>query len=235
MRIAVCDDEVLFIDRIVKYIEKRYKDLDTVIHSFLSGEEFLKHYEKGEAKYDAIFLDIEMKQLDGIKTAEKIRKIDDEVPIVFLTSHNEFAAAGYEVSAFRFLTKPVQEDKLIEAIESIKNQISNSKRILVHQKDTNILLKIKDIMYIEAHDKEINIHTSSNCYIERRNLNDVEEELKEEGFFRTHRGYLINLSYVREFDTKEVTLENNEKILISRLKYKKFKESLYLHIKRIAK
>lgn len=235
MRIAVCDDEILFIDRIVKNIEKRYKDLDTVIHSFLSGEEFLKHYEKGKANYDAIFLDIEMKQLDGIKTAEKIRKIDDEVPIVFLTSHNEFAAAGYEVSAFRFLIKPVQEDKLIEAIESIKNQISNSKRILVHQKDTNILLKIKDIIYIEAHDKEINIHTSSNCYIERRNLNDVEEELKEEGFFRTHRGYLVNLNYVREFDTKEVTLENNEKILISRLKYKKFKESLYLHIKRIAK
>lgn len=235
MRIAVCDDERLFIDRIVENIEKRYKDLDTVIHSFSSGEEFLKYYEKGAVNYDVIFLDIEMKQIDGIKTAEKIRKIDDEIPIVFLTSHNEFAAAGYEVSAFRFLTKPVQEDKLIEAIESIKKQISNSKRILVHQKDTNILLKIKDIMYIEAHDKEINIHTSSKCYIERRNLNDVEKELKEEGFFRTHRGYLINLSYVREFDTKEVILENNEKILISRLKYKKFKESLYLHIKRIAK
>jgi len=235
LRIAVCDDEVLFREKIVQLIEERYKDLDIVINSFSSGEEFLKLYERGQSNYDVIFLDIEMNRLDGIKTAEEIRKIDTDIPIIFLTSHNEYAAAGYEVSAFRFLTKPIQENKLIEAIESIKRQMSSSRRILVHQRDTDVLLKIKDIRYIEAHDKEIYIHASDSCYIERRNLNDFEKELKEDGFFRTHRGYLVNLSYVKKFDTKGVTLENNELILISRLKYKKFKENLYLYIKRTAK
>lgn len=236
MRIAICDDEILFRDKIIEYIEKTYKDIDTVINSFSSGEEFLKHYEKGQVNYDIIFLDIEMKQLDGIKTAERIRNIDEDVPIAFLTSHDEFAPAGYEVSAFRFLTKPIQENKLIEAIEGSKKQNSNLKRILVHQRDSDILLKVKDIMYIESHDKEIHIHTlDNNCYIERRNLNEVEKELKEEGFFRTHRGYLVNLSYVKKYDNKEITLENDERILISRLKFRKFKENLYLHIRRIAK
>jgi len=235
MRIAVCDDEALFRDKIVGYIEKSYKDIDTVISSFSCGEELVKHYENGQANYDIIFLDIEMKQLDGIKTAERIHNINEDVAIVFLTSHNEFALAGYEVSAFRFLIKPVQENKLIEAIEGVKKQISNSKTLLVHQKDTDIILKIKNIIYIEAQNKEIYIHTIDNCYIERRNLNEIEEELKDEGFFRTHRGYLVNLSYVKKYDSKEVIVDNNEIILISRLKIRKFKESLYLHIKRTAK
>ncbi|BCZ45392.1 DNA-binding response regulator [Clostridium gelidum] len=235
MRIAVCDDEALFRDKIVGYIEKSYKDIETVISSFSCGEELLKHYKNGQVNYDIIFLDIEMKELDGIKTAERIRNINEEVAIVFLTSHNEFAPAGYEVSAFRFLIKPVQENKLIEAIEGVKKQISNLKTLLVHQKDTDIILKIKNIIYIEAKNKEIHIHTIDNCYIERRNLNEIEAELKDEGFFRTHRGYLVNLSYVKEYDSKEVIVDNNEIILISRLKIKKFKESLYLHIKRTAK
>ncbi len=235
MRIAVCDDEELFRDKIIGYIEKSYRDIDVIISSFASGEEFLKRYEKVQANYDIIFLDIEMKQLDGINTAERIRKINEDVPIVFLTSHNEFAPVGYEVSAFRFLIKPVQEDKLIEAIEGVKKQRLNLKTILVHQKDNDILLKTKNIIYIEAHNKEIHIHTVDNIYIERRNLNEIEDELKEEGFFRTHRGYLVNLSYVKEYDTKEAILENNERVLISRLKFNKFKESLYLHIKKTAK
>jgi len=235
MRIAVCDDEALFRDKIVEYIGKRYNDIDIVINGFSSGEEFLNHYEKGHTNYEMIFLDIEMKQLDGIMTAKKIRKINEDVPIVFLTSHNEFASVGYEVSAFRFLIKPVEENKLIEAIEGVKKQILKMKTILVHQKDNDILLKTKNIIYIEAHDKEIYIHTIDKCYIERRNLNEIEDELKQDGFFRTHRGYLVNLSYVREYDAKEVILENNEIILISRLKFKRFKESLYLHIKRTAK
>ena len=120
MRIAVCDDEKVFLQMICNKIDSFYKSLDVCCIAFGDGSEIIKAYECGQ-RFDAVFLDIEMKKLDGMKTAERIRSFSSEVPIIFLTSHTEFAMEGYEVGAMRFLQKPVKNDKLEQALTDIKN------------------------------------------------------------------------------------------------------------------
>ena len=236
MRIAVCDDERYFRDLITEKISEIYKDdIDMVIRTFEDGFDFLKNYYENIDTYDMIFLDIEMENINGIDTAKEIRKLNKDVNIVFLTSHDEFAKDGYEVNAFRYLSKPIQEDKLIEAIESIKKKSDSVKKILLSSKGEEILIKIKEIIYMEAQNKDIYIHTIHNIYNEKNNLTHYEEILKNYGFFRVHRSYLINLDFVKSFTSKEIVLDNEEKIYLSRLKYKTFKEHLYAYIKRTAK
>ena len=236
MRIAVCDDERYFRDLITEKINEIYKDdIDMVIRTFEDGFDFLKNYYENIDAYDMIFLDIEMENINGIDTAKEIRKLNKDVNIVFLTGHDEFAKDGYEVNAFRYLSKPIQEDKLIEAIESIKKKSDSVKKILLSSKGEEILIKIKEIIYMEAQNKDIYIHTIHNIYNEKNNLTHYEEILKNYGFFRVHRSYLINLDFVKSFTSKEIVLDNEEKIYLSRLKYKTFKEHLYAYIKRTAK
>lgn len=238
MRIAVCDDEKYFRDCISDMITDIYKeDIDIVIRTFDSGLDFLKHYIDGENSnaYDLIILDVEMAKINGIETAKEIRKLNKDVNIVFLTSHDEFAKEGYEVNAFRYLSKPIQENKLIEAIESIKNKEDSVKKILVNNKGEEVLIKIDKILYIEAQNKDIFIHTDNDIYMEKNNLGYFEKLLMNYGFFRIHRSYLVNLDFVKSYTPKEVVLDNGELVYMSRLKYKSFKEHLYDHIKKTAR
>lgn len=236
MRIAVCDDEKYFRDSIKEKITSIYKeDMDTVVKTFDSGFEFLKHYNENTQSYDVIILDIEMGIINGIDTAKEIRKLNKDVNIIFLTSHDEFAKEGYEVNAFRFLSKPIQEDKLIESIESVKSKADSVKKVLVSNKYEDILIKIGDILYIEAQNKDIYLHTYKDIYNDKNNLGYYEELLKKDGFFRTHRSYLVNLDFVKSYTPKEITLDNGDVVYMSRLKYKAFKEHLYNHIKKTAR
>ncbi|MDU7439926.1 MAG: LytTR family DNA-binding domain-containing protein, partial [Clostridium sp.] len=228
MRIAICDDEEIFRRSVCEKINEIYKDdIDMVLRIFERGETLIKDFKENDSAYDIIFLDIEMENINGIDTARNIRKINTDVLIAFLTSHEEFAKDGYEVNAFRYLSKPIREDKLIECIENAKKICDGAKKIIIKYKDEEIILKATNIIYLEAQNKDIYIHTRDNVYVQKNNLSYYENQLKECGFFRVHRSFIVNFNYVKSYTNKEVLLDNNEKVNLSRLKYKSFKDQLY--------
>ena len=235
MRIAICDDECIFIDKLKEYLYKYYDTQEVTIDTFKSGEELLDFYEKLNDYHDLIFLDIEMKKLNGIDTARKIRKVDKDVIIVFVTTHIECAIEGYEVDAYRFLAKPINENKLIEALNDINRELMNNEKILIKDWDKEVLIKVSDILYIEAQNNNISINTMEESYIIRRSLGNIESELKGDKFFKTHRSYIVNLSYVKTYDNKEITLENDKKIILSRTRVKDFKSSMLNYIRNNAR
>lgn len=107
MKLAICDDEIVFRKQLIESIDKYYKNYSNLdIYEFSSGEELLESYDSG-AVYDIVFLDIEMKDINGLDTAKIIRKYRRNEIIVFLTSHTKYAIDGYEVNALRFLEKPI--------------------------------------------------------------------------------------------------------------------------------
>lgn len=122
MKIAVCDDEEIFSMKLKKYLEQYYNSIDLIIDVFKSGEDFIRKIKSLTDRYDIVFLDIEMSPIDGIETAKKLRENNKDVIIIFLTSHGEFATDGYEVDAFRFLIKPVQEVKLKRALQDVQKK-----------------------------------------------------------------------------------------------------------------
>lgn len=235
MKIAICDDEEMFSSQLKEYLESYYKSMDLIIDKFESGEEFLKRYTNMNCGYDIIFLDIEMKQIDGIETAKKLRELNNDIIIIFLTSHLEFAPEGYEVNAFRFLIKPIQKEKLKNALLDVQYQIDRNKKILIKDKDREVLLKYTDIVYIEAQNVNIKICTMNEKFLIRKTLREIEEELKGPTFFKCHRSYIVNLDFVMDYDNKIITMENKEKISLSRNKYSDFKNYMITYLRSIGR
>lgn len=236
MRIAVCDDESIFREEIIASIKEYYGKLEVTCISCEDGSTLLKEYEKGEG-IDAVFLDIEMPVLDGMKTAKQLRKKGYEGPVIFLTSHTEMAMDGYEVTAFRFLAKPVQKEKLIKTLQDLKSLLYEQKKLVIRYEGEDIILAIDNICYIEAMNNYVSIVLEDKEYMVRMKITDIENMLKKhtDTFIKVHRSYIVNLSQVIRHKGREIYVTGGQVLPLSRSMAKLFKEQLIKYIKNSAR
>ena len=225
MRIAVCDDEEKFQFQIRDMIDKIYNSMDVIVDIFSDGRKLLERFDA--MPYDVLFLDIEMPAMDGITLAKKLRERSENVFLVFLTGHVEYALEGYEVNALRYLTKPVKEDKLREVLKYVMDKNSSKRQLMVKSDGEELRLSIPDILYFEAQNQYVMIYTLKEEYLVRANMADFETQLKNDGFFRVHRSYLISLSKVKKIVKSDVVMEGGASLPISRNNLKPLKEALY--------
>ena len=228
LRIAVCDDERKFIERFKEIIDKTYKSLDIIIDEFTDGNELIKLF--GSRNYDIVFLDIEMPAVDGLTLARKLREMSEDIYIVFLTGHIEYAVKGYEVNALRYLTKPPEAGAVREVIDHVLKKQSGEKALWVKDRDGEHKIKLSDIIYIEAQNQKIVIYTADDEVEVRGKLSDYEEKLLSQGFFRIHRGYLVSLSKVKGFSGRDVTMSDGAVLPVGRTKEQSFKASLMSYV-----
>ena len=228
MRIAVCDDEELFRIEFKSVLDKVLINAEYDIDTFSGGSSLYEAFLK--KPFDLVFLDIEMPGIDGITLAKRLRAVSENVQIVFLTSHIEYALEGYEVNALRYLVKPVDMNKLSEVLKYIQDKKNNSRQIMIKQEGEDIVIDISDIIYMESMDKNVRIVTSKSEYITRYNISDYEEELKNSGFLRIHRGYLISLSKVKKIVKNDVVMDGDISLPVSRSNIKTLKDALYAYV-----
>lgn len=235
MRIAICDDDWNMQKTLRVFIDQTFQDLDMLVDGFTSGEALLAAVKKQTRAYELILLDIEMRGINGIETAKELRRLLPDCYIIFITSHDEFALTGYEVAAFRYLIKPVDPQKLTEAIAAVRAELADHVTLHVEDGPVEALLRAKDIYYIEAQDKRVRVVLKNTAFSDRRGIDEVAQALEGEDFFRVHRSYLINLRYVGRIDKNEVQLVSGETIPLSRLRKKAFKNTFQTYIKRTAR
>lgn len=236
MKFAVVDDEKIFRDRICELIDEHYNSLDIICTQFSNGNEILTAYSSGK-KFDAVFLDIEMPGLDGMQTAERIRKISSDVPIVFLTSHTERAMDGYEVNAFRFLPKDVDKTKIAKTLNDLSQQLFQSKKVILKSSMQEYVVKPEDIVYAESNNNTVIFVTSDNRYTVRMKLSSALDMLNDAMpvFVKIHRCSVVNLSHVCGYTDKEVNMDNGEIIPVSKSCAAAFKKSMLDYIKHSAR
>ena len=230
MRIAVCDDEEIFQQQLRTMIDKICNSMDVIIDVFSEGHKLLERFDK--TPYDILFLDIEMPAMDGLTLAKKLRERSEEVFLVFLTSHVEYALEGYEVNALRYLTKPIKEDKLREVLKYVLEKNSMKRQLMIRSEGEELCLGVSDIRYLEAQNQYLMIHTKQEDHLIRASLGDYEEQLKNDGFFRIHRSFLVSLSCVKKISGSDVILDNNKVLPISRSNIKPLKEALYTYLEK---
>lgn len=223
IKIGICDDEYIHREILLKYIEKLFSNDSYEVMEFSSGEELLDNYPQ---QIDIILLDIQMKGINGIDTAKKIRLFDTGVTIIFTTAISDFMQEGYEVRAFRYLLKPINYNDFSRHLTQCKSEIIDNKEKYISIKEldegkTSIIL-VNSILYIETECRTTLIHTDNCVYKTRESIKTFENELNEHSFYRCHRSYLINLSKVNSIDKKSAWINNNE-ILVSRYKFKDLK------------
>ena len=214
MRIAICDDEERYRVELKTVLDKLLINVDYNIDTFEDGQILIDSFSKDP--YDLVFLDIEMPAVDGITLAKKIRSRSEKVFIVFLTGHVEYALEGYEVNALRYLTKPVDIDKLKEVIRFVQEKQGASRQIIIREDGEELLIDINDVIYMESMNQNVRIVTSKGEHTIRYNIGDFEEQLKNDGFFRIHRGYVI--------------MDTDVALPVSRSNLKTLKEALYAYV-----
>ena len=224
MKIAICDDEEVIRNSIAEKLRSHYAD--TYLILFSSSEELLDC----EEVFSIYLLDIEMNGLSGMELAKHIRKNTvDHTPapvIIFITGYKEHMQDAFDVSAFHYLLKPLDDNKFIEvinrAIDEINHQMSQMDEYMMLKAD-NVMHKIAydDIVYIESHNKQTIFHTTKSNITSYTQMSELEEILSDR-FFRCHRGYLVNLAHVLTYEIGEIQVTGGDRILLSRLKYQNF-------------
>ncbi len=231
MKIAVCDDERVFSERLKNLIDDYYRTPERTVDIFDSAAELLGHIQQEPDAFDAVFLDIEMPELDGIQAARHIRKLNSDVGIIFLTSHTELAMEGYEVNALRFLAKPVNQVKLYEVLALLDKSV-NRQCIVINDGGVNVMVKHSDVCYIKAENVYLRVVTENKNYLLRKKLADIESELDSGRFVRIHRSYIVGLEHVCSFDGKAVIMTDGTQLPLSRSCEKQFKDAVMNYLRR---
>ena len=236
MRIAICDDERLFRKELSEALYEYFGRLDLTCAEFQDGKEILEAVGKG-VTFDAIFLDIEMKETDGMTAAAQLRRLGVASPIIFLTSHVEMAMEGYEVSAFRFLGKPLRRDKLLQTLSDLRDSICQVRSILIRCEGEDVVVPLRELIYAEARNNDLRLVLPDREYVIRRKLSDLERELSAESdlFVRIHRGYLVNLQHVIKSHGMEAYVSNGDMLCVSRSQVAAFKEALLRYVRESAR
>lgn len=200
------------------------------LRQFNSGEELLQ----AEENFDIVFLDIMMDGLDGMKTAKRIRKKASCRLLVFISASREYVFDAYDVEAFWYLVKPVETWKLKQVLKKavLKTETASPDFILVNKGRQKQKIFLRDILYFEIMGRLIDIHKTGGISDYYGKISILEEELREKGFFRCHKSYLVHLKYVKGYNRQEAVLDNGEKIPISKRRYEEFCKALLSYMKK---
>lgn len=226
-RIAVCDDETGHLDNMKALIGEwsRQSGYRCQVNAFSSAEEFLFQYEDNKA-YDILLLDVEMKGISGIQLAKRIRKENSRAEIIFITSHFEFIAEGYEVDALHYLVKPVPGDKLMTVLTKAAEKLSaEPPSVLITCEGETVKLYEEDIVYVESFRHYICVYTKQRAagkgyreYRMKENISVFQEKLSQD-FFRIHRSYLVSLKHIERISRTSVQVEGDAELPLARGKY----------------
>lgn len=193
-------------------------DLSADIDVFKSGEDFLNEFEP--QKYQILFQDIYMKKggLNGLEVCEKIREHDGEISIIFISLSREHGPDTYDVSASYYMFKPLDREKLENAMEKCRRVINNyakSIEIMVNRKSHKV--RMMDIYYIEVYQHNCLLHTFSGTITTNMSLSKIAALLDNDSFIHCHRSYLVNLAHVERLGKNSIIMKNGDNAPISRI------------------
>lgn len=229
LKIAVCDDMPMLLELTKEAIQKLRPEYE--VDTYGSGVELL-----GKDKaYDIIFLDIEMPDMNGLEVAARLRKGGYQGLIIILTGDTGYMPKADKVKIFRYLTKPLDPEKLKEAITSAENQKKEEELVPIKKDFFTYLIRRDDIIYLEYKRNNTYIKTVHEIIEIKKPLKDWLKILGTKHFCQVHRSYIVPLFRVNKIENLSIHMNNtDEKIPISRFKEKKVKKAYFDYIEQNA-
>ena len=226
MKIAIVDDEKSIRSYLQEKIKqcKYFEEEECEVQCFENGEAFLRT--KIE-EIDILFLDVEMPGINGMDLAKKLREEKCNAILVFITAHAQFAIEGYEVSAFRFLMKPIQEEKLEETFFALYKAYKRSRRkIVLRAGCIEYIFYLNEILYMESMRNRVIVTCKDKQVVIDGPLQAVYEELREDGFMKTHRCYIVNMDQVAQVTTHMIKFGEDHYVPLSKTHKSRFLKEL---------
>ena len=227
MRVAIVEDEDSAAESLAEYIAQYSNKYGITMET----ERFidpLALFDKYVPVYDIIFMDIIMPHLNGMTAAEKLRKIDPDTVLIFVTNMRNYAVKGYEVNALDFIVKPVSynlfERKMNRAVKVVSEKKAEAS-VSVTAKGVTKVIPIRKILYVEGAGHVVTYHTEEGDYSMRSTLDKAESALPKDSFARCNYSYLVNLMHVKSVDANSVDV-SGVSLAVSRNKKKEFLSAL---------
>ncbi|MCD8023792.1 MAG: LytTR family DNA-binding domain-containing protein [Lachnospiraceae bacterium] len=222
LRAAVVEDEREERLQLVSYL-KRYgneQNLEISVEEFSDGSQLVEEY---SFNFDVLFLDIEMKNLNGLDTAREIRRRDPDVLLLFVTNLAQYAIEGYEVEALDFIVKPFSYPSFCLRMDKIQKRLKLQAVNLMQFRSGKgtVFLNTRDILYAETMNKKTVLHTAGETLTCSETMNELQEKLCDFGFFRCHNAYLVNMNAIERLDGSHVVIHGTE-IPVSKYRKKEF-------------
>ena len=235
IKIAICDDESATRAYLASLVQAQGIPCETTEDA--SASEYLAT----EQEADLLLLDIELDSSggpDGMDLARKIRERSSgkQPVIIFITGYDRYVFDAFDVSAFQYLLKPVDEEKFARvfsraAAQAEAEQPPEARTLTLQSAGASRTIPLDSIYYIESSNHKVVLHLRDGEFTCYAKLRDLERELQDQ-FFRIHKGYLVNLSYVTGYSKTEVILANRETLLLSKYKYQDFVKSYLRFLKK---
>jgi len=222
--IAICEDEQVFVDMMLRAVDnwaQRHPDADLQTRVYGSPAELWTAWETG-LLFDMLFLDIQFQGMSGFTLAQKIRESDVNIPIVFVTNTDNYLQQGYEVSAFRYLKKPIRQMEIDLCLNHCQAHTATmlEDSFVIVKKGCALRMPFRDVLYVSTGIHSVVIHTRQgmeHVLPIKSSFETYAAAFPPELFVRCHRGYLVNLLYVQKYTKKEITLASGIVLPVGRL------------------
>lgn len=226
---AICDDSAVFRNELKQFLLQYKKDrrIHLDIIQFNNAQELL-NYENG---FDIVFLDYEMPELDGISAGKILRLRKNVCCIIYITSYPEFVFEAFEVGTYRYFVKPVNFEKLTVALDNFVKEKKMLSPIVINTPDEQLTISSEDIVYLEAAGKCCIIRTVDDTVRSSKTIAKVFGLLPPHCFYRTHKSFAVNFYCIQSVKDSSITLNNGEKVRISRNNMADFKRAYQNFIK----
>ena len=227
IHIAICDDEKDFVAYLTGLLDQYATETGEEI-KVTAYYDCMEMIEKYDITIDLIFLDIRMRLVNGLRTDERIRQMDIQVRIIFLTTLTQYGLEGYKYQATNYIIKPIKYARLKEEMKQWleRHRQDDSPFIVVVNDAGKFKVFLKSLRFIETFNRNLLLHTDQENIICYKKMKELEAELVQHGFVRCHSGYLVNLFYVKRIEKLDIILTTGERVPISQPKRKEFMERL---------
>ena len=228
LKIGILEDETAQSDELIQFLtryQSSHPDFCYTADIFDTGSKLIFGYRGG---YDLLFMDIRLPDMLGIEAAKKIRQVDENVMIVFVTNLSQYAIDGYAVNAFDYILKPLLYGAFSAKMDRILNVLShrkNSSYLTIRTKQETFHLDTDTVFFVEVSGHDLIFHTDRRDYSVWGTLAKYEDELKNRFFTRCNACYLVNLKYVQCVRGSTVTV-NGTDLAVSRTRRKAFLSEL---------
>lgn len=237
LNVAICDDDLNFIGKFedILLTIKRLEHIEFELEAYLDGKELVRDICENSKRYDLIFLDIEMREMNGLTAAKKIRENDTLTMLIYVTSHESYAIEAYDVQPFQFLVKPVDFGIVHRYFMKAYEKLTTGPDYFICEfKADTYILRISEIMYFKSNRRVIQVFMVNGSIIKfYGKLNDLEDRLSKEkaDFWRIHQSYLVNIRYIDFISHDRVILKNKKTLSISQDRRKAVGEKYCAYIK----
>lgn len=235
IRIALVEDDKVYREELMQFLHRYERESGEKfrITTFTDGDEIVDGYCCG---FDIILMDIVMKYMNGMDAAERIREMDSEVVIIFITNTPQYAMKGYMVDALDYVLKPITYFSFSQRIDRALTRMKKrtKKYLSISHKGGIKKLDVSQITYVEVRDHDLIFHTPEREYLSKGTLTDVEQALEQQHFFRCNKCYLVNLEFVEGIQNNDI-LVAGDLVQVSRAKRKALMDALNDYINEVSK